>query len=1053
LATKSAGRVTIRVLPDSTKFREDLRLSLERIEKTTKATIPAHLEVTRESVRKLREQLRDLEVRIKVEPYVTQDQLHDLKKHIEDIDPNIRANLDALRARQQLAVLTRARTVPIFVRVNSASVAAAAQTLAALSGARLLGNVFETFWNSIKNLDKNAPKLGLISSGIVGLSGAVLALISNFATLGVSFAQLGQIAVLLPALLTGSAISIGVLIAAFKDTKKVLADLGPAFSGLQNIISDKFWGQAAAPIRDLVQNLLPTMRKTLGDLARAWGNLFGEMSREIQANVTPDKLTFMMGNLTKSIDIAAKAMKPMVAAFTTLGSFGSEYLPRLSTWLVKLSDQFNNFIQAAAADGRLAIWAENGIQAFKDLGRVLKETGRVFGALSRAAQMAGGSTFAGLADGLGKLANVMNTSNFQVTFATIFGGAHKLMDGLIDGLDRLGGGLVKFAPTLSTIFDTVGKILGQLLENIGLLVSDPTLQTGLKNFFSGFLTFMTDLKPAMEPLGQIIGTLASTLGLLLSQMGPVLTEAAKQLAPIFVELFEAVKPLIPELTALLRDVLKELGPVLLSFVKEVLPPLIPLIAKLAPLVVELVKAAAPAIVVFFETLGEALRVSTPFAIAAVEWLTDMVKVLNDFPKAFAQLSLGDTNGGLFTLMRIAIENPAIPGFFSSLNVALGGVLDRIAGAGSAVESITGFVEAIGWLTDPAKGLPSLIIAFNNLFGVVDKWSIFWSTLGQATTGFSLIPGSVGTAIALIIASINTLFPTSGSWTTFWSGLPTPASLALAGVTSAINLNIPAMMAQFLGFFGNAKTQWDVFWRNVAINAATGMRNIGLGISNGIPGMLLAVIIGMSQLWANFSTGFLTIAGSVPGWMGRIAAGLGVGIVSLVATARGIPSSITGALLAETWQFFQAGAALIGAFARGIGSAINVAKAAAAVVVAAVKGAFPQSPAKWGPFSGRGYTLYSGQKLVEDFGKGMTQRADALKTTAMGVVASADVFNGTASFTSAASGVSGTYSAPKDRALVNIEGDYYGATPEKVADEFDKKARRANLVAQIGKVGK
>jgi hypothetical protein len=36
--------------------------------------------------------------------------------------------------------------------------------------------------------------------------------------------------------------------------------------------------------------------------------------------------------------------------------------------------------------------------------------------------------------------------------------------------------------------------------------------------------------------------------------------------------------------------------------------------------------------------------------------------------------------------------------------------------------------------------------------------------------------------------------------------------------------------------------------------------------------------------------------------------------------------------------------------------------------------------------------------------------------------------------------------------VNIGGDYYGATPEKVADEFDKKLRRASLTAQLGKVG-
>ena len=1053
MATKSAGRVSIRVLPDSSRFREDLKLSLERIEKTMKATIPAELAVTRESVRKLKEQLRDLEVRIKVEPYVTNDQLHDLKKRIEDIDPNIHANLDALRARQQLAVLTRARTVPIFVRVNAASVAAAASTLAALTGARMLGNVFDSFWDAVKNLDKNAPKLGLVSSGILGLSGAVLALISNLSTLGVSFAQLGQISVLLPALLAASAINVGVLIAAFKDTKKVLADLGPAFSNLQNIISDEFWTEAAQPIRDLTNNLLPTMRDTLGDLARAWGRLFGEMSRELQVNITPDKLAFMMGNLTKSIEIAGRAMKPLVAAFTTLGSFGSEYLPRLSEWLVKLSDQFNNFIQAAAADGRLKEWAETGITAFKDLGRVLFQTGRVFASLGRAAQAAGGSTFAGLADGLRKLADTMNTSNFQVTFATIFGGAHRLMDGLVDGLARLGVGLGKFAPTLATIFDSVGKILGQLLENIGLLVSDPTLQSGLKNFFSSFLTFMTDLKPAMAPLGQIIGTLASALGLLLSQMGPVLTEAAKQLAPIFTELFEALRPLIPVLTGLLRDVLKELGPVLLSFVKEVLPPLIPLIAELAPLIVDLVKAASPVLVVFFRELGIALKEATPFIRDSLEWLGDMVELMGKIPTAFAQLSLGDTKGGFFTLVQFAIDHPEVPAFFRILGEVLGGLWAKIEGVVNAAQGVGDFIGTIQALLDPGKGLPALVLAFDSLFGVVERWNTFWAGLnGSVAQGFSPIPGTVSTGIALIIAALGLIQGETPRWQTFWSGLPNPASIAMTLVTGTLNSSIPGMIASFTGFFIQAHTQWGNFWRTVALNAAMGMRNIATSLAAGIPGMLMQVVIGMAQLGQNFARGWEAIVTAVPGFMRRVATGLVAGISSLLITAGGIPGQIAGALMARSFELFTAGAVLIGAFARGIASAIGAAVAAALTVVAAVKGAFPQSPAKYGPFSGKGYTIHSGRKLIDDFGRGMTERADALRRTASDAVAHAQVFDGTASFASAASGVSGAYSTPKG-ALVNIEGDYYGATPERVAEDFDKKARRANLVAQIGKVGK
>ncbi|MCL7660572.1 hypothetical protein M8360_34925, partial [Klebsiella pneumoniae] len=45
----------------------------------------------------------------------------------------------------------------------------------------------------------------------------------------------------------------------------------------------------------------------------------------------------------------------------------------------------------------------------------------------------------------------------------------------------------------------------------------------------------------------------------------------------------------------------------------------------------------------------------------------------------------------------------------------------------------------------------------------------------------------------------------------------------------------------------------------------------------------------------------------------------------------------------------------------------------------IRNFFPFSPAKEGPFSGKGYTLYSGRALTSDFAKGMSMaEADVVR---------------------------------------------------------------------------
>src|SRR5690606_36751766 len=68
--------------------------------------------------------------------------------------------------------------------------------------------------------------------------------------------------------------------------------------------------------------------------------------------------------------------------------------------------------------------------------------------------------------------------------------------------------------------------------------------------------------------------------------------------------------------------------------------------------------------------------------------------------------------------------------------------------------------------------------------------------------------------------------------------------------------------------------------------------------------------------------------------------------------------------------FESGKALIQGFIDGIQSMVSAVGNAVSGVLDFVGGFFPNSPAKRGPFSGRGWTLYSGRAVVEDFAAGM-----------------------------------------------------------------------------------
>ncbi|MFJ1667325.1 hypothetical protein ACIOK4_13245 [Streptomyces bottropensis] len=109
------------------------------------------------------------------------------------------------------------------------------------------------------------------------------------------------------------------------------------------------------------------------------------------------------------------------------------------------------------------------------------------------------------------------------------------------------------------------------------------------------------------------------------------------------------------------------------------------------------------------------------------------------------------------------------------------------------------------------------------------------------------------------------------------------------------------------------------------------------------------------------------------------------ITDAVEAVKGLPGKAKDGLGDLGGILADAGSALVQGFADGIAAAASAATDAAAGVVGAVRDLFPGSPAKEGPFSGKGWVLYSGRAIGEGLAKGIDQRARMARQSAEGLV--------------------------------------------------------------------
>lgn len=957
--------------------------------------------------------------------------------------------------------LTRPRIQQILVRINKKSLTAVEEFIRRASGLRNISDQAEKLFRRLWDLDKTAPILGAVATGVLAISAALGSAVGWIGLAASQLATLTALALPLPALMLAGAANIGVLAMAFADAKEVLKDLGPGWTRLQDVVSGTFWKAAEDPIRNLSNRILPVLSGQLRGTATALGQFVGKFAETAASEDNLNRLVTILGKNTEGIKNAIPGIEAFTNGLFKLGEAGSRYLPRLGTWFTDLGKRFEAWVDRIVDSGDMFRWVEDGLQVLGTLKDMLGDITGIFGGLGRAAEAAGGGGIYTVAAALDRLNEAINSVAGQEALTKFFTATEEATTRIGDGIGALFGSIGDSMDFIEDVMVTASDAVASALGGIGKIIESSGFQSGLETLIGGFKSFIDTLVPMAPEIGEILGSVGKIAGDFLTNFGPVLAAAIEALAPVVSELADALQPVIEDLAGGLTNALKFLTP----YIEDIAPKIGDFVSKFGTWI-----AIGGGVIAVTDKLGGALgklsglgKVGDAIAGVAKKFSPVLVKaiqvvfgVITKHP-IIAAITL--IVGGLTWFFTKTEAGQAIVAkAWEFIQKAIAGVVDwwtntaqPLLAAGwdvimQGVQAFSGWftdhvmpvIESFGGLMEALWArLQPVIAAIAGSFELIGqglKWvwdsvispvlgwigerfkaawdqaKAAWDVVGPpliaaistAWENFKVVFGALWDTLKALVegalANIKIVIDTvtaaiNGDWTAVWDGIKAYFANVWETIKNVLSIGVNALstiLSNVWALIGGTVTSvWNGItaffsgvWttiRNLFTAAATGIQNFLSGVWNTIKttatniwNSIITYITGFPGRFLNGLSKLGQLGAKAAEWFGKFYTEAQKKFNDVVNFVKGIPGKVLGALGNIGSTLSSSGRSLIDGFIGGIRRGFDNAVSAVKGGLQRIRDFFPFSPAKVGPFSGKGYTTFSGEKLLRDFGVGITK---------------------------------------------------------------------------------
>lgn len=925
---------------------------------------------------------RDIMMRVNLDSKEAQRRINNLK---ENFEVTAQADADTLRAKLKLMRLARPRFVAIIPYLNKAATAKVAATLAALAGARATKQLMKNFSDFAKDMDKNLLSFANIGMAITNLISLISAGTSQIFTLGASILSIIPAAAAIPGILGGIAVGGFVLVKALKQWNDRLKDVNDRLEQVNKKAADNFWTRAEKPIRNMIDSLFPQWERGITSVGDKLGGLFANAAQSAEKHFGNGMMERLFGHLEKAIDQLAQAMDPFIEGFIRLSDIGGAFLPKFAEWLTDIANQFNEWTKTADISGAI----ERGVQAMKDLWRVTTETWGILVAITKAAQDAGGVGLGGFANGLALIRGGLESVEGQYTMSTLFQGGNEAIGNLKGSFDQLGQTLYTLAENIKQAMWNASEALNAFTTLLGNAFRSTDFMNGFDAAFEGVKNGMQGLAEYGEPLGTILGTLGRVFGAMAENFLPLFGKALEILAPMAEGLGNAVLTLIPVLAGAFKEILEWIG--------EHVTPIVLAITDWIQQNPQLA-ATIGAVAVGFGLLLQALGPVFGFLGGAVGIISGIIGAIGPF------ISLVTSIGAALAPAGVVVES-----FGAALGV-IGGVLGSLAApvaiAVAAIGALVGFFvyawntseefrnkvfELWNALTEAAQPVIDFITET-----VIPGFQRLWDSLVQGVQPIldAVIP-IINDLITVIVKIIEYCSPVVDFLMTVLAPVFNALVDIVGGVFKAVG-EIIGKAFEFIGsilhlfvdlFSGNwdklgddIMNIWNKLWDFVVTLIGNVVGTI-LGILGRLGKMLLDIVVG---IWDKVGDGFIKgidfVVNAVRNMWNWVMDLFKKGPSGVINDVKNFISDLIRNFNIK--DMATRGWNMIVDFGNGLWRGFkNVVKGTVNNIIKSIKGFFPNSPAKWGPFSGRGYVTYSAKAIATDFSNSLRDGRDQMTAAA------------------------------------------------------------------------
>lgn len=991
----SIGKMSIRVFPDTSKFKADLKKDLAALKGQLRTAVDVEARVDQASLVQTKARLAGI--------------AKDFKTHVT-VDAQTR------KASAVLGVLTRPRTAE--VRVVLQGLDAAKAGLASLAGGNVASVGFGHAKEVASNFDRIAVSAGVAATKIAAMSAAMSAMAGNAAMVAVSMAQISGAGLALPGIMSGFLVGLASSADGLQNILLAIGELQGGYNGgfgwLEDALStarylhnEDFWSAGKVGLKDLLENGIKPFLDEYVKLGKITGVFWSEFFRGMSNGIVAvGGMAQLFKPLHDSFAIASEGAAPFMEAMVRLGAVGGEYLPRMAAAFTEVSNAFLSWVTQAQETGRINEIIDRGITNAKLFGGILVDVAGVINGVAKAAEAAGGGGLQGLAAAFDAINKAVNGPLMQGALTTVFEGAFAGMKNLTPGLSSLAGAFEQLAPTISRSMEKAGAVVSILLDGIAQALRNPAIADGVNKMFDGLVKAAIELAPAFSAAAPAVGALLGAIGEILPIMAPLVTQIVQGLAPAFADFKSSLAPVVEVLAKGLSEALKIILPVVADVVKalaefmrnnpQLAATILAVVGALAPLapiigtVVSIVGIIASVIGAILPVIGAVAGVLAGLSAPVLAVVAGIGLLVAAFVTALASSepfrnSLAQIFQGLVTMVQPIIA--AVIPVLVQIGQAFIGMVTTVIGA--LVPLVTTIVEIAAQIIS----FLAPIVAF-----LIQTFSPAFEFIGKTVSDiFGFIGKVISDAINIITGILNVfLSALRGDWEGAWNGL----------------LNVLKGILDFI------------------VNTITGAFDVVMHIFENLAKMLV-------DIWNNLWGG---IGDFVVGAWNGITKTISDGVGSAVDFVKSMPGKIKDGLGNLGGLLLDSGKALIGGFIDGIKSMIGGAKDAVGGVLKAIGDFFPHSPAKVGPFSGRGYTTHSGKALIGDF-------AGAIRAGRDEVADAAGYALGGADFSVASVAGLSTLTTPEPVAVAATAQSVEGAT----AQNAEVLSQLVDVLSRLGAV--